>query len=127
MRHPTRPGVAMVVLILVSSGAAACSGSTPVDPATARRERVEARFRSTFSATQTRCILRDLGPSDLKALDRRNTLSGDSDVLKRYSAALSACVASPPSSPNSTPSSNTTTSSNTGATTTASTGTSSGG
>lgn len=119
MRRPTGHGIT-VVFVLVCVAASACSKAEPVDPASARRERVEVRLRSTFSATQTRCILRDLSASDLSALDRKRALSPDDGALEHYSTAISSCV-TPPGSPSpAVPSSSP-------ATTTATTGTSPGG
>ena len=79
-----------LVLVL---GAAACTRSEPtVDPAQARKERVEARLRSTFTDTQARCILTKVDTSVLRALDTKKALPADSAELTEFSAALRTCV-----------------------------------
>jgi hypothetical protein len=83
--------VAALGLALVFA-VAACS-SEPEDPATLRKERVEARIESTFSRSQAACIMKVLDGPTIAALDKTSTLPADSEALRIYSNAVVICTA----------------------------------
>lgn len=88
MSNPVR---AVALGLVLTSILGACS-SEPADPAAARRERVETRLRSTYSTVQARCVLARLDAPTIAALDQATDLPAASPALRRYSAALRACV-----------------------------------
>lgn len=88
--HSHRPRV-LAAALLVTVGVGACGGSEQ-SPAEARRDRVEARLRTSFSAAQARCILDRADPDLLQALDRRRDLDPDAPALADWSGVLVACV-----------------------------------
>lgn len=95
-RRPPRrarrsPAVAVAALVVVLA-AGACSGSEPT-PAEARRDRVEARLRTSFSDAQARCILDRAQPDLLRALDRSADLDPEAGDLAEWSDLLVACIA----------------------------------
>lgn len=95
MTRRARSGAAGLVVVLALSGAVgACSGSDPT-PAEARRDRVQARLRTSFSATQARCIIARADDSVLRALDRSADLSPTSKSMAEYSDLIVACVTDP--------------------------------
>ncbi len=87
------PAVAAAALF-VTLAAGACSGSEPT-PAEARRDRVEARLRTSFSDAQARCILDRAQPDLLRALDRTAALDPKAGDLAEWSDLLVACVTEP--------------------------------
>lgn len=87
--------------VLVVAGAlmvVSCSGLAP-SPTQARRNRVEDRLRSSFSAAQTTCILDRLDPTSITAIDRTSALKSRSQALVTYSDAVANCVADPSGTP----------------------------
>jgi len=84
-----------MVLATVVLTATSCSKDEPT-PAEARHDRLEHRLSSTFSDDQVTCILGQLDPSTILALDRTTTLAPGS-ALDQYSDATRACVADPTS------------------------------
>jgi hypothetical protein len=91
-RDAVRPGIAGVAaLVLVGVLLGGC-GSDAKDPATVRRERVEARLQSSFSDNQARCIAKALDQPTLRALDLGRPLPSGSKALARYSDAVARCV-----------------------------------
>ena len=92
-RRP-RFGVAVLVavaLVVATLTLGACSAKK-VDPATARRQRVEARLRATYSGREASCIVRALDPSTIEALDRATPTTVSGAALTRYTAAVTHCV-----------------------------------
>ncbi|MGI8755433.1 MAG: hypothetical protein ACR2MB_06145 [Acidimicrobiales bacterium] len=106
---PRRGGRLFAVALALVVATAGCARSEPADPAKARRDRVEARLRSTFSLTQVRCILGEVDTSVLRTLDRKEALTPDSAELATYSAAVRKCVTGGPtvSGPNAGPTTST--------------------
>lgn len=84
-------GLLLTTCLLLGTVMAGCSKDDP-DPATARRDRVETRLRSTFSAAQARCVLARLDARTITVLDRSRTLEPASTELARYSRAVRTCV-----------------------------------
>lgn len=93
---PRAVATAVAVLAVAGLGLGACADEKP-DPAQERLERVETRLRSTFSASQARCILERSDTDVVRALDRTADLPADSPVLAAYSDAVAACVEDPTS------------------------------
>lgn len=85
--------VAVAVLLVLGVASGCTKDHKEVDPATARKDRVEARLAKTFSDRQASCITGRLSPADLRALDRSTTLAGDDASLRSFSDALAVCVA----------------------------------
>ncbi len=75
------------------AGASLLAGcaSDPPTPAEQRRIDVEHRLDQTFSPAQSRCIMKQLSPAALKALDGSGTVPAG-DALVNYSNAVTACV-----------------------------------
>jgi len=96
--HQVRPAsagwVAAALALTVTLGLGACSGSEK-SPAEARRDRVQARLRTSFSAPQARCIITRADGDVMKALDRSTDLSPKSKVMTEYSDLIVACVTDP--------------------------------
>jgi len=87
----SRAAAAGLALVLAVT-AASCS-SDPKDPATLRKERVEARIDATFSRSQTACIMKVLDGPTIAALDTTSSLPARSEALRIYSNAVVACTA----------------------------------
>ena len=90
---PQRAGrkciAALLLTVTVSLGA--CAGTEPT-PEQARRDRVEARLRETFTKAQSSCILGLADDRVLTALDKEDDLAGDDATMKAYTNAVIACV-----------------------------------
>lgn len=86
-RLPHAAGALALALAALLSGCA----SDPPTPAEQRRIDVEHRLEQTFSPAQSRCILKQLSPAALTALDRSGTVPAG-DALVNYSNAVTACV-----------------------------------
>lgn len=87
-----RARLRIVAAVAAGSLALAACASEPPSPAQQHKASVEARLAATFSRTQARCVLDQLEPATLQALDRRADLPADSDELEAYSNAVIACV-----------------------------------
>jgi len=112
----------VAVALAITLGLGACSGSDK-SPAEARRDRVQARLRTSFSAPQARCIITRADDDVMKALDRSTDLSATSKVMTEYSDLIVACVTDPNGTTTTSPASTTapTTSSSSGGSVTSTT------
>lgn len=100
-----KPARAAALVVLLLAGALGSCGSEKADPAVARRERVEARLRATYSPAQAGCVFTRLDGRTIAALDRSRDLPTASPEFRRYSSALRACIV--PDSTTTTPTSST--------------------
>lgn len=83
---------ALAMAVLLGATTTACT-SEPKDPAEQREERVQARIEDTFSRSQASCIMDVLDEPTIAALDKTTTLAADSEAMRIYSNAVTACTA----------------------------------
>jgi hypothetical protein len=86
-------GLLLVSCLSLSTLATSCTNQS-TDPASARRDRVEARLRSTLSAVQARCVIDRLDTQTLAVLDRDGSMSSSDPAFAVYSSAVRTCVVS---------------------------------
>jgi hypothetical protein len=98
MRRALLTGTLLMICLLLGTAATGCS-KHDVDPAAARRRRVEVRLRSTFSAAQARCVLARLDGRTLTALDSDARLRSSSTEFTRFNSAVRSCVVPDATSP----------------------------
>lgn len=91
MRRSLPFGLLLAACLFLGALTTGCT-KDDVDPTTGRRDRVETRLRSTFSAAQARCVLARLDGRTLAALDRNRNLQPSSAEFARYSRAVRTCV-----------------------------------
>ncbi len=91
MRRVLPLGLLLAGCLLLSTLATSCANPS-ADPAAARRNRVEARLRSTFSAVQARCVIDRLDTQTVAILDRDGTVASSSAAFAVYSSAVRTCV-----------------------------------